>query len=89
MKHKLEQITKHFGIKNQIIKLNEEVGELTYECANREYFGIQEELADVITLLKQIQIYFEIEDAEIEAVMNEKVNRTLKRIKEGYYDEHR
>jgi len=86
---KLEEITNHFKIENQIIKLNEEVAELTVECARDNYFGIQEELADVYVLLKQIQLYFDIDDEEIVSVSNEKIDRTLKRIKEGYYDKHR
>lgn len=90
MKEKdFKEITKYFGVSNQIVKLNEEVAELTVECARDNYFGIQEELADVIVLLKQIQFYFEVSDEEIEAVMKEKVARTLKRIKDGYYEKHR
>lgn len=85
----LKEITEHFGISNQIIKLNEEVAELTVECARDNYFGVQEELADVYVLLKQIQLYFDIDDEEIESVSNEKIDRTLKRIKDGYYDNHR
>lgn len=85
----LNKITEYFGIENQIVKLNEEVAELTVECVRDNYFGIQEELADVIVLIKQIQFYFEVSDEEIEAVMKEKVARTLKRIKDGYYEEHR
>lgn len=89
MKEKdFKEITKYFGISNQIVKLNEEVAELIVECAKNNYFGIQEELADVIVLLKQIQFYFEVSDEEIESVMKEKVTRTLKRIKEHYYDNH-
>lgn len=94
MKDKLQKITNYFGIKNQIIKLNEEVAELTYACVENEetrdeYFEITEEMADVMVLLKQLQIRYEIDDAEIEAVMKEKVDRTLTRIREGYYDKHR
>lgn len=85
----LKEIIEHFGLSNQIIKLHEEVGELTVECIKDDYFNIVEELADVTVLLKQIQKYFDIDDIEIEEKMKEKVDRTLKRIKEGYYDDHR
>ena len=85
----LKKITEYFGISNQIIKLNEEVAELTVECARDNYFGIQEEIVDVLILLKQIKLYFDISDKEIVSVANEKIDRTLKRIKEGYYDDHR
>lgn len=90
MKEKeLKKIIEHFGVSNQIIKLNEELAELTVEIVKDDYFGIQEELADVYVLLKQIQLYFDIADEEIESVSNEKIDRTLKRIKEGYYEKHR
>lgn len=85
----LKKITEYFGIDNQIIKINEELAELTVEIARDNYFGIQEELADVYVLLKQIQLYFDIDDEEIKSVSNEKIDRTLKRIKEGYYNTHR
>lgn len=85
----LKKITEYFGIDNQIIKLNEELAELTVEIVKDNYFGIQEELADVYVLLKQIQLYFNIDEEEIESVSNEKINRTLKRIKDGYYESHR
>lgn len=85
----LKKITEYFGISNQIIKLNEEVAELTIEIIRDNYFGVQEELADVYVLLKQIQLYFDIDDVEINSVGNEKIDRTLNRIKEGYYEKHR
>ena len=85
----LKKITAYFGIDNQIVKLNEELAELTVECARDNYFGVQEELADVYVLLKQIQLYFDVDDEEIESVSNEKIDITLKRIKEGYYAKHR
>jgi NTP pyrophosphatase (non-canonical NTP hydrolase) len=67
-----KKITEYFGIDNQIVKLNEEVAELTVECARDNYFGIQEELVDTLILLKQIKLYFNISDEEIVSVSNEK-----------------
>ena len=89
MKDKLLSIIKYFGINEQLVKLHEEVGELTVECIKDDYFNIVEELADVTILLKQLQYFFEIDNEEIEIMMNEKIDRTLKRIKDGYYGEHR
>lgn len=94
MKKKLEKITKYFGIRTQVIKLNEEAAELMVACISESYsknkhFEITEELADVLVLFKQIQLFYDIYDEEIEAVMKEKVDRTIKRIKEGYYESHR
>lgn len=42
---------------------------------------IAEELADVITMLKQFQYYYKIPDKEIEDVMRYKIKRQLERIK--------
>lgn len=88
-KKDFKEITSNFGIDNQLIKLNEEIGELLIACKNKDYFEIQEELADTCVLLTQIAIYYEIDKEEIEMVMKEKTYRTLKRIKEGYYNNHR
>ena len=90
MDKKLNDIRKYFTITEQIVKLHEEVGELTIECAkNDNYFNIAEELADCHVLLRQIQLFYEVDDDELQAIMKEKVDRTIKRIKEGYYEGHR
>ena len=43
---------------------------------------IEEEIADVLVMLKQIQYYYEIPDDEIENVMKYKIERQIKRIEE-------
>ena len=47
---------------------------------------ITEELADNFVMLKQFQHRFEIEDSEIEKIMEEKIQRTLERMENDYYD---
>lgn len=98
MYDKLLEIIKHFGIKNQQKKLTEEIHELneaitTYEVLD-DYIGsyadekhhIAEELADCYVLLNQIKTYYDISSSQIGDIMDEKTERTLERIKEGYYD---
>lgn len=43
---------------------------------------ITEEIADIIVMLKQIQYYYGITDDEIRNVMQEKIDRQLRRIEE-------
>lgn len=45
-------------------------------------YHIKEEIADVMVMLKQIQLYYDIPTTEIKNIMNFKINRTLDRIKE-------
>jgi len=89
MKNKLEKIFEYFGLYNQIVKLSEENAELGIACLSDNYLSISEELADCMVLIKQIQYFYDVSDEEIEAIMKEKVDRTLTRIKKGYYEDHR
>jgi len=86
---KLMQIFDHFGATNQAEKLMEEAAELRVEIIEDNYLGIIEELADVEVLLDQIKVKYEICPEETESIKKEKIDRTLKRIKDGYYDENR
>ena len=43
---------------------------------------IIEELADVLVLLEQIKIYYELDNDDINSVMEHKINRTLERLKD-------
>ena len=47
---------------------------------------IAEEIADVMVMLKQFQYYYGIEDKEIEEIMKYKVERTIKRMENEYYE---
>ena len=95
-KHKdeLTKIIRYFGINTQLIKLNEEIGELIMACSytihtNEGYLEITEEIADVMNLLCQLLLYFEIDKKNVAEISDLKLKRTLKRIDEGYYEEHR
>ena len=43
---------------------------------------IKEEIADVTVMLKQLQLYYNISSKDIREVMNQKIDRQLKRIAE-------
>lgn len=102
MKDDLLEIYNHFGSDIQRKKLNEEHMELQEQLFWANYYvmanntnGVYEvpfikevigELADVTCLLKQIQYIYKISDKDLEEEMKIKIERTKKRIKEGYYE---
>lgn len=57
-------------------------------CCNTESYieHIAEELADCYVMLEQFKFYYGIEDMDVKEIMNKKIDRTIKRIKEGYYE---
>lgn len=95
-------ILEHFGIRNQMKKLNEECFELLEAIDNYEdskLYGeesdkhldvfrdhIVEEMADMLTLLTQFIVKYNVIAPEIDNIMDLKLERTEKRISEGYYD---
>lgn len=85
----------YFGVNEQQKKLQEEIFELQEAIYNLENSTLdtyekcldhfKRELADVHNLLRQFQLEYAIEDEELMIDRVNKSNRTLKRIKEGYY----
>ena len=90
MNDKLKQIIKHYGVTHQLKYFQSEVYELTeailwYEITPeiiKDTQFIAEEIADVMVMLKQFQLYYGIEDSEIKKIMEFKIDRQLKRIEE-------
>ena len=85
----------YFGVNEQQRKLQEEIFELQEAIYNLENSTLdiyekcldhfKKELADVHNLLRQFQLEYAIEDEEVMIERINKSNRTIKRIKEGYY----
>lgn len=92
MEKDLLKIIEHFGVNNQQRKLQEEVFELNEAITsfqlggNLSYDEIEEEIVDVMILLKQFQHYYKINREDIRKTMKNKINRTLERIESGYYE---
>lgn len=94
MKDKLIEIINHFGPENQRKKLMEEMLELQDELFKwYELDGLNEncdnllgEIADVLCLVLQFAYEFGFTDEEIQNKMIFKIDRTLERIKEKYYE---
>lgn len=96
-KTSLQRILTHFGTMSQILKLVEEMSELTRAImlaianhglnpdailADKE---VQTEITDVIILLKQLGMIAVVSEAvTVEAPV--KLYRTIKRIENGYYE---
>ena len=94
MDDKLREIVNHYGIKQQLKKFNEETFELieavtinevdNFDLVDQELVDkIVEEIADVVVLLKQIQLYYFINESFIKKIMEQKIDRQLNRIKES------
>lgn len=85
-------IINHFGEKSQCKKLMEEAFEFVetvYEynvndINTREH--LVEEMGDILLLLTEFIAKYEIGKPELDKVMDYKLERTLDRIKTGYYD---
>ena len=76
-----------FGEEEQILKLKEEVEELSAELKQKQpdRSSIADELADVLNVLEQFMVYYDIREA-VEKRREFKLERTLTRIKGGYYN---
>lgn len=93
-KEKLLKIIDTYGINHQLKKLNEETFEVTEaileyenrdlnEMANVILSNIVEEIADVLVMLKQFKLYYNIKNEDIEKIMDYKIDRQIKRIEMG------
>lgn len=90
---RLTQITSHFGIDTQLIKLNEEMGELLNEGYKAIYKGentenLTDEIADVMNVLLQVMLYFDLDWSKIQDRMEFKINRCIDRLNGDYYNTH-
>ena len=98
MNEKILKIVNYYGIMSQLKYFQSEVFELNESIIKKEIeykFGettikrdennlkhIAEEIADVMVMLKQFQLYYDISTEEIEKIMQYKVDRQIKRIED-------
>lgn len=97
MENKIKHIADHFGQTNQRCKLIEELGELSREISKdiaadcSTSYHTLEEIADVLILIDQI-IYLAEKNGNniaremLDMIKEKKINRTLDRIKGGFYE---
>lgn len=83
MKGKLSQIINHYGLPQQLKYIHSEYFELDEAIIWGDTPShIAEEIADIMVMLEQFKVYFDIDDEQIEQIMNEKIDRQLERIKQ-------
>ena len=89
----IKEIADTFKIRNQQLKLIEELGELSRELSKDIAVGRNistatiSEIVDVVILIEQILYLAEEEAAELAREQLEyKLQRTLRRIEKGYYE---
>lgn len=88
MREVFMQIIQHFGAVNQLHKAVEELLELAEvleKDANKRTWSrakVIEELADVLVMAEQLKIIYDIPDEAIIEMKNQKINRTLRRMRE-------
>ena len=86
MENKLLTIFNTYGKSHQVSKLLEEIGEFIETVINEDKENMVQEMADCMVMLKQFQYYYGITDEEIIKVMKEKIERTIKRMENEYYE---
>ena len=78
-----KKIINHYGVNAQLKKLTEEVYEFeeaVLEKHNKEH--ITEEIADVFVILSQFIVKFNLDEDKIMEIMEQKVNRQIKRMED-------
>lgn len=79
-KPKAQVIADHYELENQTVKAMEELAELIQALSKGERKAILEEMADVCVMLEQLMYFYDIGKAELEAVMDIKMDRQLHRM---------
>ena len=77
----LQLIRLKYGRKVTLEKCKEELEELIQALNKNDFENVHEEVADVYTILRHIQAYYNITDDEIKERQQYKVKRQLKRMK--------
>ena len=81
MKEQLISIINHYGKDNQIRKAIEELDELK-EALNENHTKdhIIEEMADVLVMLTQLALIYDIDPEVVDDMMEYKIDRTIERM---------
>lgn len=80
--HDLTNIANHYGLKHQLVKCKEELGELIEAIDSTNDEAIIEEIADVEIMTEQLKQLM-CADRVVELYMDYKIARQLRRIAEG------
>jgi len=85
MENKLKAIINYYGIFKQLKQFNSEIYELNEAILldqkdNKNH--IIEELADVMVMIEQLILYYNIDQDDIIKIMEKKIDRQINRISE-------
>jgi len=83
---KIKYIADHFDEETQQKKLCEEMMELAIADSNANDDMFLDEVADVMILIMQRMYQRGVSEDRLEIFMKKKLDRTIHRIKEGYYE---
>ena len=102
MKDGLLKIISFYGVlpqlkyfQSEVFELNEAIirKEIEYQFCettvkkDRENLKhIAEEIADVLNMVEQFMYYYDIDIKDVIEIKHQKIDRTISRIEEGYYD---
>lgn len=79
----LMDIANHYGLKHQLVKCKEELGELIEAIDSLDERAIIEEVADAEIMISQIKYLRDIPDEQIDVIKKYKIQRQLQRIENG------
>ena len=89
MEDKLLKIINHYGTIPQLRQLNEECYEFIESVRNFNQDGnpynfdhAEEEFADIMVMLEQFKLYYGFTDETIKEIMQQKIDRQIRRIME-------
>lgn len=85
MKEIYKKVIEYYGKENQIKKTIEELDELKWEldfsADHRSIDNIITEVSDVLNMIEQLKLIFNISDFKLKKEMKSKMDRTLERMK--------
>nr|DAN73904.1 MAG TPA: nucleoside triphosphate pyrophosphohydrolase [Caudoviricetes sp.]DAR63770.1 MAG TPA: nucleoside triphosphate pyrophosphohydrolase [Caudoviricetes sp.]DAS55885.1 MAG TPA: nucleoside triphosphate pyrophosphohydrolase [Caudoviricetes sp.] len=83
----LKYIANHYGLKHQLVKCKEELGELIKAIDSLDEKAIVEEIADVEIMTEQLKYLMRTEPS-VEIYKDYKIARQLRRISRELSNEH-
>lgn len=82
----LGRIIEHYGIDHQRAKAQEELDELIEAVKSNDAGKVLEEMADVLVMMEQLMLIYDISIDQLEAVATYKVTRQLLRMRNEVQD---
>ena len=89
MEEQAKRIIWHYGLIPQLKYMQSEIFESSdpvldyYHNYEESVDHIEEEFADVLVMLLQIKEYFGLDEKDLKEIMQQKIDRQLKRMEEG------